>query len=490
MGSKAAATEFLSFVNASPSPHHAVQAAKTILQKAGYTEISERSDWNGKLQRSGKYYLTRNGSSIIAFGIGGKWQPGNGISIIGAHTDSPCLRVKPVSKRSSRGYMQVGVEVYGGGLWHTWFDRDLSLAGRVIVKDAPSGKFVPKLVHIKKPLLRIPTLAIHLNRGTADKFEFNKETELFPILGLVEKELNKGTKRKAEEAEEETAAEEQKEFEPFDAIHVRHEKSLMDVIAADANVKVEDIEDFELVLYDTQESVLGGLNDEFVFSPRHDNLNSSFTSVKALAEATTSLDSEEGIRMAALFDHEEVGSNSAQGADGNLLLAVLTRLAAAEFAGASAPTPSSPFETFSKSFLISADMAHAIHPNYSAKHEANHGPAINAGPVIKINANQRYATNSPGIVLVKAIAKASRTPLQLFVVKNDSACGSTIGPFLSSKLGIRTLDIGSPQLSMHSIRETAGSEDIGYSISLFKEFYETFTQVEKSLLIDNVESSQ
>lgn len=396
----------MTFVNASPSPYHAVQAAKAILTKAGYTEISERSVWDGQLKRGGKHFLTRNGSSIVAFGIGGKWEPGNGISIIGAHTDSPCLRVKPVSKRSARGYMQVGVETYGGGLWHTWFDRDLSLAGRVIVKDKATGKFVPKLVHIKKPLLRIPTLAIHLNRGSADKFEFNKETELFPILGLVEKELNGTAAAKDEKPKEEG------EFNPFDAINVRHEKSLMDVIAADAKVNVEDIEDFELVLYDTQPSTLGGLNDEFVFSPRHDNLNSSFTSIQALAEAST-LDNEEGIRIAALFDHEEIGSQSAQGADSNLMLAILTRLASTAFEGASLkPTASSPFETFSKSFLISADMAHAIHPNYSAKHEAVHAPAINAGPVIKINANQRYATNSPGIVLLKTVAKAARVPLQ------------------------------------------------------------------------------
>lgn len=389
-----------------------MQTSKVILAAAGFTEISERSSWDGTLKRGSKYFVTRNGSSIVAFGIGGKWQPGNGISIIGAHTDSPCLRVKPVSKRSAKGYMQVGVETYGGGLWHTWFDRDLSLAGRVIVKNKESGNFVPKLVHIKKPLLRIPTLAIHLNRGSADKFEFNKETELLPILGLVEKELN-GVKEKAESKSKNDG--EDAEFNPFSAINVRHEKSLMDVIAADANVNVEEIEDFELVLYDTQDSVLGGLNDEFVFSPRHDNLNSSFTCIKALVESIDSLKGEEGIRMAALFDHEEIGSSSAQGADSNLLLAILTRLASTQFSGPEKSitiTQSTPFETFSKSFLISADMAHAIHPNYSSKHETEHAPGINKGPVIKINANQRYATNSPGIVLLKNVAKAARVPLQ------------------------------------------------------------------------------
>ncbi|VVT50715.1 uncharacterized protein SAPINGB_P002856 [Magnusiomyces paraingens] len=485
MSSKLYANEFLNFVNASPSPYHAVQTAKTLLTAAGFVEISERVDWANQVERGKKYFLTRNGSSIVAFGVGGQWSPGNGISIIGAHTDSPVLRVKPNSKRTAAGYKQVGVETYGGGLWHTWFDRDLSLAGRVLVRHPETGDFIPKLIQIKKPILRIPTLAIHLNRGSADKFEFNKEKELFPILGLIEKELNKGTE--VSTASDKTEPEEA-EFDPLGKIEDRHEKTLLDLIAAEAETKIEDIEDFELVLYDTQPSVLGGINDEFIFSPRHDNLNSSFTSLAALIESInseSSLENDEGIRMVTLFDHEEIGSASAQGADSNLLLAVLSRLASLPIAGSSKePTASSPYETFSKSFLISADMAHAVHPNYQAKHESKHEPQMNKGPVIKINANQRYATNSPGVVLVKQAAKIAKTPLQLFVVRNDSACGSTIGPILASKLGILTLDIGSPQLSMHSIRETAGTHDIEYSISLFKSFYENYSTLQSKFKID------
>lgn len=473
----------MSFVNASPSPYHAVKVSKALLSAAGFVEISERSDWSKVVEAGKKYFLTRNGSSIVAFGIGSKWQPGNPISIVGAHTDSPVLRVKPNSKRSSAGYIQVGVETYGGGLWHTWFDRDLSLAGRVLVKDPKSGAIRPKLIHIKKPILRIPTLAIHLNRGSADKFEFNKETELFPILGLVEKELNKGTEKPDSKSEEENKDE---EFYPLGKVEDRHEKTIIDLIAEEAGVSAGEIEDFELVLYDTQPSVLGGINDEFVFSPRHDNLNSSFTSLTALIESVkepSSLENEEGIRMTTLFDHEEIGSNSAQGADSNLLLAVLTRLASLSTNGATSDA-SSPYITFSKSFLISADMAHAIHPNYKSKHESNHEPQMNKGPVIKVNANQRYATNSPGIVLVKQAATVAKVPLQLFVTRNDSPCGSTIGPILASKLGILTLDIGSPQLSMHSIRETAGTYDIGYSVDLFKAFFENYTALQSKFEID------
>lgn len=479
----------MSFVNSSPSPYHAVQTSKALLSSAGFVEISERSDWSKIIETGKKYFLTRNGSSIVAFGVGQKWQPGNGISMIGAHTDSPVLRVKPNSKRTAAGYKQVGVETYGGGLWNTWFDRDLSLAGRVLVKDQASGVISPKLIQIKKPILRIPTLAIHLNRGAADKFEFNKEKDLFPILGLVEKELNKGTETQETTSEsEETKDSEQDDslFYPLGKVEERHDKTLIDLIAEEAGVSVTDIEDFELVLYDTQPSVLGGINDEFIFSPRHDNLNSSYTSLTALIESVkepSSLENESGIRLVTLFDHEEIGSNSAQGADSNLLLAVLTRLASLSSKSITS-NASSPYQTFSRSFLISADMAHAIHPNYQAKHESSHQPQMNKGPVIKVNANQRYATNSPGIVLVKQAATLAKVPLQLFVTRNDSPCGSTIGPILASKLGVVTLDIGSPQLSMHSIRETAGTWDVAFSVSLFKTFYENYSDLQSKFQID------
>ncbi|CAN6657863.1 aspartyl aminopeptidase 4 [Trichomonascus vanleenenianus] len=470
-------TEFLTYVNASPSPYHAVQTSKRMLVAAGFKEISERDSWEKKVERGQKYFLTRNGSSIVAFGVGKKWQPGNGISIVGAHTDSPTLRVKPKSVKSAHGYTQVGVETYGGGLWHTWFDRDLSVAGRVYV--AEQGKFVPKLVKIEKPILRIPTLAIHLDREVNNKLEFNKETQLHPVAGLAEAELNK---------KDETETAEEDNFSSIESIEKRHDNLFLQLIAKEAGCEVSAIQDFELVLYDTQKSCTGGMKDEFIYSPRLDNLCSSYCSVQALIESLESdnaLAEEEGIRMISLFDHEEIGSNSAQGADSNLLLAIMTRLASLKIEGVAPATASSPYETFAKSFLVSADMAHAVHPNYDAKHEANHRPQMNKGPTIKINANQRYATNSPGTLLVKKAADIAKIPLQLFVVRNDSPCGSTIGPILASKLGVRTLDIGNPQLSMHSVREVCGSQDVEYATKLFKEFFNHYTNLEKDILVDN-----
>ncbi|ODQ65074.1 aspartyl aminopeptidase [Nadsonia fulvescens var. elongata DSM 6958] len=477
-----AANEFIKFVNASPSPFHAVATVRSRLIALGFEEISERQQWNtNTIKPSSKYFFTRNGSSIVAFAVGGQWKPGNAIGIVGAHTDSPCLRVKPVSKSKSNveGYKQVGVECYGGGIWHSWFDRDLSVAGRLLVNDS-NGNIRSKLVRIDKPILRIPTLAIHLDRDVNTKFEFNKETQLNPILGLVEQELNVSASSKTEN--------EINKVNVATSLEIRHDNSFLSLVARTAQVEISAIEDFELLLFDTQPSCIGGINDEFIFSPRLDNLNSSFTAIEGLIESLPNLNQESSISMVALFDHEEIGSQSAQGADSNLLPATLTRLASlgsAENTNTEASNANSlAYETFAKSILISADMAHAVHPNYSSKHENNHKPQMNRGPVIKINANQRYATNSAGTVLLKKIADQNNIPLQLFVVRNDSACGSTIGPIIAAKLGIRTIDIGNAQLSMHSIRETSGTEDIAYSISLFKGFFEKFVEIDQTIFTE------
>ena len=474
--------------------YHAVQNAARRLDQAGFAKINERDSWATNLQPGGKYYLTRNGSSIVAFAIGSKWKPGNPVAMIGAHTDSPCLRVKPVSKKSNVGFLQVGVETYGGGIWHSWFDRDLSLAGRVLVKD-DKGNFVQRLIKVDKPLLRIPTLAIHLERSS--NFDPNKELELFPIAGLAAAELNAASKPK--EGEGVDAPEEAEDFRPLKDMTERHHPHILQVIASHAEVEPSQVIDFELILYDTQKSCIGGLNDEFIFSARLDNLGMTFCSVMGLIASvldSEALDSESCIRLATCFDHEEIGSLSAHGANSNLLPAVLRRLSVLPSSRDTASDgsylavghesdDSTAFEqTLSRSFLISADMAHSVHPNYAGKYEPSHQPTMNGGTVIKINANQRYATNSPGIVLVQECARLAGVPLQLFVVRNDSSCGSTIGPMLSAKLGVRTLDLGNPQLSMHSIRETGGTDDIEHSVLLFKEFYENYGELEERILVD------
>ena len=479
--------------------YHAVHSAIQRLAKAGFTEIKERDSWGSTLLPGGKYYLTRNGSSIVAFSIGHKWKAGNPIAMIGAHTDSCCLRLKPVSKKTNSGFLQVGVETYGGGIWHTWFDRDLSIAGRAMCKDG-KGSFVQKLVKIDRPLVRIPTLAIHLDRSSS--FEPNKENELFPILGLVAAELNRTGAKETTETEG--------EFQPLKVLSDRHHPYIVEIIAEHAGVDVEDVVDFEMVLYDTQKSTLGGLNNELIYAPRLDNLGMTYTAVEGLIESvsdSSALDDESSIRLIACFDHEEIGSTSAQGAASNLLPAVLRRLSVLpahndagsdnsyEKVGREDVDVTTAYEqTLATSFLISADMAHSVHPNYAGKYEADHRPEMNKGTVIKINANQRYATNSPGIVLLQEaarLAKPSRdsktsagVPLQLFVVRNDSSCGSTIGPMMSAALGTRTIDVGNPQLSMHSIRETGGAYDVEHAVRLFESFFIHFSELEGKILVD------
>lgn len=435
--------------------------------------------------------------------------------MIGAHTDSPCLRIKPVSKKQNDGFLQVGVETYGGGLWHTWFDRDLSIAGRAMVK-TEDGSFVQKLVRIDRPILRIPTLAIHLDRQ--ETFSFNKETQLFPIAGLVAAELNRqGKSENSQEGKPETEEKEEGPFEPLKVATERHHPYLVELIASEAGVSSSSVVDFEMVLYDTQKACLGGLNNELIYSARLDNLMMSFCTTLGLIESLSendTLDNDDTIRLIALFDHEEIGSLTAQGADSNLLPAVVRRLCVLPSSSSSSRSSSSSSDqsyqkvekdqpdaatvyeqTLSTSFLISADMAHSVHPNYPAKYESSHRPEMNKGTVIKVNANARYATNSPGIVLLQEVARRAKpssssasseggVPLQLFVVRNDSSCGGTIGPMLSAALGARTLDLGNAQLSMHSIRETAGAWDVENSIRLFESFFVHFAELERKIVVD------
>lgn len=347
--------------------------------------------------------------------------------------------------------------------------------------------FVQKLIKVERPILRIPTLAIHLDRSTS--FDPNKETELFPIAGLVAAEVNRTGKTEKEEEKEGEA--EGKEFRPLKVLTERHHPYVVEIIAEHAGVAVDDVVDFEVVLYDVQKSCIGGINNELIYSARLDNLEMTYCAVQGLIESVSSpsaLKDESSIRLIAGFDHEEIGSTSAQGAASNLLPAVLRRLSAlpshtdshSDKSYEKVPresdldTATAYEQTLSTSFLISADMAHSVNPNYTHKYEADHRPEMNKGTVIKVNANQRYATNSPGIVLLQEAARRAKpsrdstspsgVPLQLFVVRNDSSCGSTIGPMLSAALGTRTIDVGNAQLSMHSIRETGGVYDVEHAV--------------------------
>ncbi|XP_030531268.1 probable aspartyl aminopeptidase isoform X2 [Rhodamnia argentea] len=463
-------SDFVAFLNASPTAFHAVDESKRLLRDAGYEQVSEREEWN--LEAGNKYFFTRNHSTIVAFAIGKKYVAGNGFHIVGAHTDSPCLKLKPVTKVSKGGCLQVGVQTYGGGLWHTWFDRDLTIAGRVMIRKEKDGSasYSHRLVRLEEPIMRIPTLAIHLDRSANDGFKVNTQTHLLPVLATsIMAEMNKPA---AENGPEDVSI----------VNKSKHHSLLLQMLANQIGCEPDEICDFELQACDTQPGVVAGALKEFVYSGRLDNLCMSFCSLKALIDATfseSSLDDETGVRMVALFDHEEVGSNSAQGAGSPAMFDALSRITSC-FGSDSKLIQ----KAIQRSFLVSADMAHALHPNYMDKHEENHQPKMHGGLVIKHNANQRYATNAVTSFVFREIAQKHNLPIQDFVVRNDMPCGSTIGPILASGVGIRTVDVGAPQLSMHSIREMCAADDVKHSYEHFKVYFQEFSYLDAKIAVD------
>jgi aspartyl aminopeptidase len=449
------AKKAMTFIDDSPDPFHVVQTSADMLSAAGFQELDETVPYTGKLVPGGKYYFTRNKSTLVAFCVGEKYEPGNGFKVIGGHTDSPNLKVKPRSKRSSSGCTQIAVECYGGGLWHTWFDRDLGISGRVLVRNG--DKIEQKLVKIDRPILRIPNLAIHLQ--TADErtaFTVNKEDHLSPILAMAAEKALSGEGEG--ESDEDDEKENKKDKKPKDGWTEFQEPLLLQLLAEELKCEIADIADFELNLFDIQKASIGGVHSEFIHSARLDNLASCFLAVQALMEHSQELADDEDISLIALFDHEEVGSSSAVGAGSPIMGEAVEQIASALNSGEG---NSDLYQScLRRSFVLSVDQAHAVHPNYASKHEKGHQPKMNGGMVIKRNSNQRYATNGITGFLVRELAKkAGLPPVQEFVVRNDCACGSTIGPIISAATGIRAIDMGCPQLSMHSIRETMGACD-------------------------------
>ena len=403
--------QLLSFLDSSPTPFHATRNIKKNLDEAGFTPLTETEAW--RLKPNKAYYVTRNDSSIIAFRMPNPAHE-SGIRMVGAHTDSPCLKLKPNSLYKAQGYWQLGVEVYGGVLLNPWFDRDLSLAGRVTCRDR-KGTLYNTLIDFERPLAILPSLAIHLDREANKSRSINEQTYLPPILGLAGEEL---------------------ELQTILAEHL---------IRAGYDKKDVDIIDFELSLYPTEPAAIIGLNDEFIAGARLDNLLSCFTACRAIIDSKANTN-----QLIICNDHEEIGSGSTSGARGTFLRDVLNRIL---------PDDEERIQAIAKSMLTSTDNAHGIHPNFADKHDARHGPQLNKGPVIKVNSNQAYATNSETSALFRLAAQQADVRIQTFVTRTDMGCGSTIGPLTATAVGVRTADVGVPTFAMHSIRELAGSED-------------------------------
>lgn len=416
------AEDLIAFIDASPSPWHAVATAENHLLAGGFTRLDEDERW--QLQTGGRYYVVRGGSSLIAFTLGSGDLAATGWRLVGAHTDSPGLRLKPKAAHCCDGMLRLGVEVYGGPILATFADRDLGLAGRVNVREG--GGFAARLLRIEEPLVRLPNLAIHMNREVNEQgLKFHKQNELPLLLGVA--------------------------ADPADP-----DGRFRGVLAERLGVAPAAILNWELAAYDTQPGAFWGAAKEFVADSQLDNLGSCHAALSALLAAGQPASS----CVVALFDHEEVGSESAAGAGGSFVIDVLGRIA-----GSLGLDPEDQRRALAKSFFISADMAHAWHPNFPAAYEPGHRVMVNGGPVIKSNANQRYSTGAETAARFMALCEAAGVPCQQYAHRTDLGCGSTIGPIVAARLGVASVDVGSPLWAMHSIRESAGVMDHGYMIA-------------------------
>ena len=423
------AQALLDFIDASPSPWHAVTNAIRQLQQVGYTRLNEAERW--KLEAGGKYFVARSDASLIAFIMGAKPVDESGFRIVGAHTDSPGLRLKPKAAYAGDGLARLGVEVYGGPILATFTDRDLSLAGRVYLNNGK--QLETHLVRFDEPLVRLPNLAIHMNRDVNENgLKLNKQTELPLIFGFA--------KDSAE----------------------AHDRFL-GLIGNALQIEAERILSYEFSAYDTQKGIFWGADKEFIADSQLDNLASSHAALTALLRT----EAPEATCVCALFDHEEVGSGSPAGAGGSFISDVLNRIA---------PESETRHCAFARSFFISADMAHAYHPNFPNAYDPQHKVMVNGGPVIKLNANQRYSTTAETAARFIGICNQAGVPFQQYVHRTDLGCGSTIGPILAAKLGMACVDVGSPMWAMHSLRESAGTLDHSYIITVLQTAFSTGNQ--------------
>jgi len=397
----------LGFLDASPTPFHATQNMAGMFENAGFIKLDEVEKW--ELVKGKKYYVTRNDSSVIAFTYP---KSDKKYVMLGSHTDSPNLKLKPNPVIKEHGVVKFGVESYGGLLLNPWFDRDLSLAGRVNYLNS-KGELESSLIDVKKKIAITPSLAIHLDNKANKERTVNKQTDICPIL----------------------TTNDDFDFEMFLRLQLE----------STGITEIRDIYASELSFYDTQKASYVGLHDDFIASARLDNLLSCYVGMLSICSVP-----DEKPMLFIASDHEEVGSSSTSGAGGTFLKNTLRRMF---------PNYDNYVKMTRSSLMISADNAHAVHPNFSSKHDNNHSPYINKGVVIKINANQRYASSSQTIAQFMKVAQELNEPVQHFVTRSDMGCGSTIGPITATRIGIDTIDVGLPTYAMHSIRELSGTDD-------------------------------
>lgn len=427
---KQLALELLDFINVSPTAYHAAETVKGYLAKEGFKEIKENEKWN--LDKGGKYYVAKNNSAVIAFGVGSGDIVEDGFRIIGAHTDAPSFKIKPAAEmKADNRYVKLNTEVYGGPILSTWFDRPLSLAGRVAVKGKSPLKPEIKLINIDKPLLIIPNIAIHMNRGVNDGYAFNAQKDTLPLLGFVNEKFEK-------------------------------EGYLLSILSENLGVDKNDILDFDLFLYEYEKGCILGLDEELISSSRLDDLCMVFSALKGLIDSKEN----KSTKVFIAIDNEEIGSLTAQGARSSFIKTTLERIALAlekdkeEF-----------FMSLTNSSMISSDVAHAVHPNQGDKCDPTNRPILGGGPVIKIAASGSYSTDSFASAMFQSVCQSAGVPCQKFVNRSDMRGGTTIGPMSAADLSIPVMDIGTPLLAMHSVRELGSVKDNYYTAKAFTEFY-------------------
>lgn len=421
--------DLLKMLDSSPVNFLAVQYAENVLAANGFTKVELGA--MPLLEPGSGYYITKNSTALFAFRVG-TGAATEGFKLICAHTDSPGFRIKPDAEMYSEGGMiRLNTEVYGGPILYTWFDRPLSVAGRVILRGESPLRPVTRLLHVKRPLLLIPHIAIHFNREVNDGNKLNRQRDMMPVLGFING-------------------------------HFERENLLVRIIAEELAVEPQDILDFDLSLYDATPACLCGLNNEFVSSGRQDDLLMAFAGLQAMINSRTS----SMTQVLALFDNEETGNVTKQGSASPVLRHLLDTIILNR-GGKSGDL----YAAVENSFMISADMAHALHPNYPEKHDPTNHPVMGGGPVIKFNANQKYVTDAESAAVFAEVCRKAGVPFQYFVNRSDMVGGGTLGNTLTTQLPMRGVDMGNPMWGMHSVRETSALVDTGYTIRAFTEFY-------------------
>lgn len=454
---------YCEFMTSNPTIFHAVKSFSKQLEEHGYKQLSERAVWTSELKRGGKFYTSRNGSSLIAFNIGSKYESGNGVAIVAGHVDALTAKLKPVSKLPNKaGFQQLGVAPYAGGLGTTWWDRDLGIGGRVLVRDPETGKVETKLVKLDWPIARIPTLAPHF--GSPANGPFNQETQMVPVIGVDNSDLFGDAKTESSDVK-------------FGTFTSTQPEKLVKIISKELGVTdYSTIVNWELELFDTQPAQLGGLEKDMIFAGRIDDKLCCYAAQEALIASSDST-SPGTVKMVGMFDDEEIGSLLRQGARSNFMSSVIERIAEAFAKDNYGPNLLS--QTVANSFLVSSDVIHAVNPNFLNVYLENHTPRLNVGVTVSTDSNGHMTTDSVSEGILRRVAERCGSTLQVFQIRNDSRSGGTIGPMTSAQIGMRAIDCGIPQLSMHSIRATTGSLDPGLGVKLFKGFFDNYEEVDK-----------